>query len=135
MRPDCESFRVRKSAGINARDAKPRNIIKNWECKLAVGNSKETLIKTGNDFPATFFHELKNFSKELIQSDSLEICLVSMDTLNRNHEYKQVFNVSHSSSTQDKFIIYKNKKYLVYFQLQLPSYLQDLLQNHPFLLL
>ncbi len=96
-------------------DAKPRNIIKNWECKLAVGKSIGTLIKTGNDLPATFFHELKNFSKELSQSDSLEITLASVDTLNRNHEYKQVFNVSHSSSVQDRFILYKNKKYLVYY--------------------
>ncbi|MFH1050510.1 MAG: hypothetical protein V1779_06215 [bacterium] len=112
-------------------DARPRTLVKQWECKLSIGTSPEKAIKFDNQLPANFFHEIKIYSKELINSDSLVISVTVVDTLNRKHEFKQVFNVTHSNSTQDKFVIYKNKKYIEYYIL-LPD-IRELREGNTFL--
>ena len=96
-------------------DARPRTIIKRWECKLSCGLNYEKTIRTGKGLPEKFFHNILDLSKELIDNDSIVITLTAEDTLDRKHVFNQVFNVSHSSSRQIKSITYKNKKFIEYY--------------------
>jgi len=96
-------------------DARPRNFIKNWECKLTFGNNNENSIKSGAELPSKFFHDIKYNTQELIHSDSLVIKIYATDTLEKKYEYSQIFNITHSNSYRDNFVLQKNKKYQEFF--------------------
>jgi len=97
---------------------------------MKIGSDFEKKILQTSKLPQNILTKISDNSNVLLNSDSLIIELNALDKFNQTHNYRQTYLIAHSKNTQDKFIVFNNKRYVEYFLL-IPD-MNDLAGENPF---
>jgi len=73
-------------------DARPRKLIKKWECNLLINGQTSKYYQKGNEFPTQLNIKLKPFTADLSEADSLSISVKGFDSTGK--ETMNSFNIN-----------------------------------------